>query len=104
MYLTLTRRACKLSRCCGAPSVECYTSQCGHTSSLVPLVDWMWLPQGLEEEMVATIALDVLKGLDYMHAHSMLHRDVKVATCPYMHSFLHRPRLQGSDICHRMSI
>ena len=28
--------------------------------------------------MVATIALDVLKGLEYMHAHSMLHRDVKV--------------------------
>ena len=29
--------------------------------------------------MVATIALDVLKGLEYMHAHSMLHRDVKVS-------------------------
>lgn len=28
--------------------------------------------------MVATIALDVLKGLEYMHTHSMLHRDVKV--------------------------
>ncbi len=38
--------------------------------------------QGLEEEMVATIALDVLKGLDYMHAHSMLHRDVKVPHLP----------------------
>ncbi len=37
------------------------------------------LVQGLEEEMVATIALDVLKGLEYMHAHSMLHRDVKVS-------------------------
>ena len=32
--------------------------------------------------MVATIALDVLKGLDYMHAHSMLHRDVKVPHSP----------------------
>ena len=42
----------------------------------------MCLLQGLEEEMVATIALDVLKGLDYMHAHSMLHRDVKVRICP----------------------
>ena len=38
--------------------------------------------QGLEEEMVATIALDVLKGLEYMHAHSMLHRDVKVSLLP----------------------
>lgn len=41
----------------------------------------MRLLQGLEEEMVATIALDVLKGLDYMHSHSMLHRDVKVNIC-----------------------
>ena len=40
------------------------------------------LVQGLEEEMVATIALDVLKGLEYMHAHSMLHRDVKVCLLP----------------------
>ena len=30
--------------------------------------------------MVATIALDVLRGLEYMHSHSMLHRDVKVPT------------------------
>ena len=27
---------------------------------------------------MATVALDVLRGLEYMHAHSMLHRDVKV--------------------------
>jgi serine/threonine protein kinase len=31
--------------------------------------------------MVATLALDVLRGLEYMHSHSMLHRDVKV--CPW---------------------
>ncbi|CAL8470958.1 g10500 [Coccomyxa elongata] len=36
-------------------------------------------PQGLEEEVVATVALDVLRGLDYMHSHSMIHRDVKAA-------------------------
>ncbi|EIE20192.1 kinase-like protein, partial [Coccomyxa subellipsoidea C-169] len=36
-------------------------------------------PQGLEEEVVATVALDVLRGLEYMHAHSMIHRDVKAA-------------------------
>jgi serine/threonine-protein kinase OSR1/STK39 len=34
--------------------------------------------QGLEEEVVATVALDVLRGLEYMHSHSMIHRDVKV--------------------------
>ena len=37
--------------------------------------------QGLEEEVVATVALDVLRGLDYMHTHSMIHRDVKVRLC-----------------------
>ncbi|KAK9901349.1 hypothetical protein WJX75_007725 [Coccomyxa subellipsoidea] len=36
-------------------------------------------PQGLEEEVVATVALDVLRGLEYMHSHSMIHRDVKAA-------------------------
>jgi serine/threonine-protein kinase OSR1/STK39 len=34
--------------------------------------------QGLEEEIVATVAQDVLRGLEYMHSHSMIHRDVKV--------------------------
>ena len=38
--------------------------------------------QGLEEEIVATVALDVLRGLEYMHAHSMLHRDVKARAPP----------------------
>ena len=54
--------------------------------------------------MVATIALDVLKGLDYMHAHSMLHRDVKVGNCLCMHSFFHRLTMQGSDIYPGISI
>lgn len=30
---------------------------------------------------MATVALDVLRGLDYMHSHSMIHRDVKVRLC-----------------------
>lgn len=34
--------------------------------------------QGLEEEVVATVALNVLRGLEYMHSHCMIHRDVKV--------------------------
>lgn len=37
----------------------------------------MVLPQGLEEELVATIGLDVLCALEYMHSRGRIHRDVK---------------------------
>lgn len=31
-------------------------------------------PEGMEEDMVATIARDVLHGLQYLHEHDSMHR------------------------------
>ena len=34
-------------------------------------------PHGLSEELIAIIAHETLKGLEYLHHHGMIHRDVK---------------------------
>lgn len=55
-------------------------------------------PNGMDEATLATIARDVLRGLEYLHSHGCMHRDLKA--CTLMPVLLHNA--QGGRI--RVSI
>ena len=40
--------------------------------------DGAQFPTGMDEDMIVTIAKDILKGLDYLHRRDLAHRDLKV--------------------------
>lgn len=43
-------------------------------------------PDGFEEVVIATILRDILKGLEYLHHHGHIHRDVKVSIFVFLPS------------------